>query len=122
MTDSTFQPSPADNAGPFPVTLTDAARERVAGVLAEEGAPLLRIYVQGGGCAGYSYGFALEQAAADDDLVLREQGLGVVVDAFSAPMLAGATLDWVEELLNRHFVIRNPNAVTTCGCGSSFAV
>jgi iron-sulfur cluster insertion protein len=109
-------------ASPFPVQLTDAARERLAGVVAEERVPHLRVFVQGGGCAGFSYGFMLEHEAQEDDLVLNEQGFNVFVDPFTAPLLQGATLDWEESIRGSQFVIRNPNAVTTCGCGSSFAL
>lgn len=106
----------------FPLQLTDSAKDRIADVCAHERMAALRVYVQGGGCAGFSYKFALEPSAAEDDLILEEDGFMVVVDPFSAPMLDGATVDWVEDLMNRHFEVRNPNATATCGCGSSFSI
>ncbi len=109
-------------SAPFPVKLTDTARERIVGIVQEERVPNLRVFVQGGGCSGFSYGFMLEERPADDDLVLHETGFDLFVDPFSAPYVEGATLDWEESLQGSQFVIRNPNAVSTCGCGSSFSV
>lgn len=106
----------------FPVQLTDNARERIAAIVREEGATHLRVFVQGGGCAGFSYGFMLEDAIQDDDLILSETNFNVLVDPFSAPLLDGATVDWEDDLAGSRFVIRNPKAVSTCGCGSSFSV
>lgn len=105
----------------FPVILTDAARERISDIVRQEGAPHLRVFVQGGGCAGFSYGFMLEDGIQDDDLIISEANFNVLVDPFSAPLLEGATVDWEDGLQGSRFVIRNPKAVSTCGCGSSFS-
>lgn len=106
----------------FPIQLTDAARERISTIVREEGATHLRVFVQGGGCAGFSYGFMLDEDIQADDLVLSETNFNVLVDPFSAPLLEGATVDWQDDLHGSSFVIRNPKASSTCGCGSSFSV
>lgn len=105
------------------IQLTTSARDKLQDLLLEENDPAkcLRIYVQGGGCAGFSYGFMLD-TAQEDDYRLQYQGVNVLVDSASGQYLAGSTVDYVEELFNNRFVIKNPNAVTSCGCGSSFAV
>lgn len=103
--------------------LTDAAAARLRALMREEGNPdlKLRVYVQGGGCSGFQYGFALETAAAADDTLIERDGAAILVDAVSAPYLAGAEVDFHEDLQGAQFVIRNPNANATCGCGTSFA-
>lgn len=103
--------------------LTAAAAARLRALMSEENNPdlKLRVYVQGGGCSGFQYGFALETAVAADDVLVEHEGAAVLVDAVSAPYLAGARVDFHEDLQGAQFVIRNPNAHMTCGCGSSFA-
>jgi iron-sulfur cluster insertion protein len=106
----------------FPFLLTDAARARIRDVVAEEdGHDILRVFVQGGGCAGFSYGFSLDEALQQDDLEMVAEGFRVVVDPFSAALIEGATVDWEESVTGSRFVIRNPNAKSTCGCGASFS-
>lgn len=115
---------------PFPLEITPEAVEQAWQVLCSEGsARVLRVYVQGGGCSGFSYGFAICDKAEEDDHVWTMEPMAggghtfqIAVDPMSAPMLAGAKLDWKDELFERTFVITNPNAVTTCGCGSSFSI
>jgi iron-sulfur cluster insertion protein len=106
------------------LTVTESAREKVLDILAEENNPdlKLRIFVQGGGCSGFSYGFTLDEVANEDDFSLEFGPLRILVDAMSRQYLEGAEVDYKEELMSSEFVIRNPNATTTCGCGSSFAV
>lgn len=104
--------------------VTDAAKEKIIDVLAEENKPntKLRVFVQGGGCAGFSYGFMLDDTLQDEDLEVNANGIQLLVDSMSAQYLEGATLDYKEELFGSTFTIRNPNASHTCGCGSSFGV
>jgi iron-sulfur cluster insertion protein len=105
------------------ITITSAAERRVTEILTEERAPALRIFVQGGGCSGFSYGFTLERdEATEDDTVIQVGSLKVLVDAMSLMYLDGANIDYKEELLGSRFVLDNPNVSATCGCGSSFAV
>ena len=105
------------------IQLTPQAGERIAALLAAEAQPdwLLRLYVQGGGCSGFTYQFAYEDAIAADDTVVECAGARLVVDAVSLPYLEGATLDYQQTLAGSNFVVRNPNARSTCGCGSSFS-
>lgn len=104
--------------------LTDSAVRKVQELIAEEGNPRLklRVYITGGGCSGFQYGFSFDDQAADDDLALTFDSVTVVVDPISAQYLIGAEVDYTENLSGAQFVIRNPNAKTTCGCGSSFSV
>ncbi|MBI5335392.1 MAG: iron-sulfur cluster insertion protein ErpA [Burkholderiales bacterium] len=113
----------ADPAPPL-LNVSDAAVGKVAEMLAEEGQPglRLRIYVTGGGCSGFQYGFAFDDAVAEDDTVVERGGIGIAVDAMSLQYLSGAEIDYEDDLQGARFVIRNPNATTTCGCGSSFSV
>lgn len=107
-----------------PVLVTPRAARRVAEVLAAEpvGARL-RVGVDGGGCSGFSYRFAVDRELAEDDiLLLRQEGAEVVVDAVSLPFLQGAVLDFVDDLMGRSFRVQNPNATASCGCGTSFSV
>ena len=105
------------------ITITANAINKVRDLLVEEKLPnaALRMFVQGGGCSGYQYGFTFEETIAEDDFVIDNGGVKVVVDMISSQYLQGATLDYKEEKFNSQFVISNPNAKTTCGCGSSFA-
>jgi iron-sulfur cluster insertion protein len=106
------------------ITVTENARVKVLDLLAEENNPdlKLRIFVQGGGCSGFSYGFTFDEIANEDDFDLEFGPLHILVDAMSRQYLEGAEVDYKEELMGSEFVIRNPNATTTCGCGSSFSV
>ncbi|HEU0221466.1 MAG TPA: iron-sulfur cluster assembly accessory protein [Paracoccaceae bacterium] len=102
----------------LPPKVTDRAFARVA----EIGAPVLRVAVEGGGCSGFQYRFAVEEAAESDDLVLERGTARVVIDPVSLPFLAGATIDFSEELIGARFTVENPNASASCGCGTSFAI
>lgn len=111
------------------ITVTPAALDRIKTLIEEEGnANLkLRVYITGGGCSGFQYGFAFDEKVRDDDNVIENQiqkdmKIGVLVDALSMMYLSGAEIDYVETLQGAHFTIRNPNAQTTCSCGSSFSV
>ncbi len=110
--------------GAQPFHITDAVVDKVAELLAEENDPALRlrIYVTGGGCSGFQYGFAFDDVAQEDDVCVARGPVTVVVDAMSLQYLAGAEIDYEDKLEGARFVIHNPNATTTCGCGSSFSV
>ena len=107
-----------------PLQFTDAAAAKVRELIDEEGNPnlALRVYIQGGGCSGFQYGFSFDESRAEDDLALEKGGVTLLVDPLSLQYLAGAEVDYSESLSGAQFVIRNPNARTTCGCGSSFTV
>lgn len=107
-----------------PIQLTDKAHARISALIAEEPDAGLkfRIFVTGGGCSGFQYGFSFDSEVAEDDFQANMQGVVVLVDALSYPYLEGSEVDFSEGLEGAKFVINNPNAVTTCGCGSSFAV
>lgn len=109
---------------PAPIVFTDAAAGKVAELVAEEGNPdlKLRVFVQGGGCSGFQYGFTFDEDVADDDTIVERDGVSLVVDPMSFQYLAGAEVDYQEGLEGSRFVINNPNATTTCGCGSSFSI
>ena len=104
------------------VTITDKAVEKAKAVLAERGVEngALRVFVVGGGCSGYQYGMAIARAREDDDIAIEVSGVTLLVDAESAPLLDGAEVDYVEDLMKSGFTIFNPNAVKSCACGSSF--
>jgi iron-sulfur cluster assembly protein len=104
------------------LTITDKAAEKVKNLLVEKGAEsgALRVFVAGGGCSGYQYGMALAHEAEEDDLVLEQGGVRLLVDPESAPLLSGAEIDYVEDIMKSGFTIFNPNAVKSCACGSSF--
>jgi iron-sulfur cluster insertion protein len=105
------------------ITITAPAVEKLKEILAEENNPSLklRVFVQGGGCSGMSYGFTLDDAQAEDDWDIEAGGVNVLVDSMSGGYLQGATIDYKEDQYGSSFAIQNPNAVTTCGCGSSFS-
>ena len=107
-----------------PLRVTDSAVGKVRQLIAEEGNPQLklRVYISGGGCSGFQYGFTFDEERAEDDLAIERDGVVLLVDPLSLQYLAGAEIDYSESLTGAQFVIRNPNAKTTCGCGSSFAV
>ncbi len=104
------------------LTLTDNAVVKIKDILAEESNPKinLRVFVQGGGCAGMQYGFTLDEDQNEDDFVIEENGVRLLVDSASSMYLQGAKIDYKEELMGASFSIDNPNAQTSCGCGSSF--
>lgn len=106
------------------ITISDSAKEKIIDILIEEKNPnvALRTFVQGGGCSGFSYGFTLDEEKNEDDFELLVGDFKVLVDAMSMQYMQGATIDYKDELMGSSFVINNPNAKTTCGCGSSFGV
>ena len=105
------------------ITVTDQAVAKIQDILLEENNPdlKLRVFVQGGGCSGMSYGFTLDDVQAEDDWELQVQDVQVLVDSMSGGYLQGAVIDYKEDQYGSSFAIQNPNAVTTCGCGSSFS-
>ena len=104
--------------------ISESAAGKVRELIEDEGNPelKLRVFVTGGGCSGFSYGFTFDEESADDDAVVERDGVTVLVDAMSYPYLAGAEIDYREDLAGAQFVIENPNASSTCGCGNSFAI
>ena len=105
------------------LTVTETAANRVAELMQEEAdVTALRIFVQGGGCSGFQYGFAWDADVNEDDFVVEQKSVRFLVDAMSMQYLQGATIDYKETFEGNNFVIVNPNAETTCGCGSSFSV
>lgn len=106
------------------ITITDSAKLKIKDILAEENNPALklRVFVQGGGCSGFSYGFTLDEEQNEDDFTFDIDDVKVLVDSMSGQYLTGATIDYKNELMGSSFVINNPQAVSTCGCGSSFSV
>jgi iron-sulfur cluster insertion protein len=105
------------------ILLTDSAVAKVAELIAEDGNPglKLRIFVSGGGCAGFMYNFAFDEKAEDDDHIVQKDAVTLLIDSVSFQYMAGAEVDYEEGLEGARFLIRNPNAASTCGCGSSFA-
>ncbi len=106
------------------IDFTDSAASKVSALIAEEGNPnlKLRIFVAGGGCSGFEYKFAFDEAVNEDDTVIEKNAVSLLIDAMSFQYLAGASIDYQEGLEGARFVINNPNATSTCGCGSSFSV
>lgn len=123
MNATTAVPTYQDAEQP-PLVFTGAAADKVRELIAEEGNPALklRVYISGGGCSGFQYGFSFDEERAEDDFALDRDGVTLLVDPLSLQYLAGAEVDYTESLSGAQFVIRNPNAKTTCGCGSSFTV
>jgi len=119
---ATITPSYLDT-GNAPLFFTEAAAGKVRELIAEEGNPelKLRVYISGGGCSGFQYGFTFDEDQAEDDLAVSREGVTLVVDPLSLQYLTGAEIDYAESFSGSQFVIRNPNAKTTCGCGSSFS-
>ncbi len=107
-----------------PLEFTTNAASKVLELIKEEDNQdlKLRVYVQGGGCSGFQYGFAFEEDIEDGDFVIDNEGVGMMIDPMSYPYLAGSVVDYKEDLQGSRFVIENPNAKTTCGCGSSFSI
>jgi iron-sulfur cluster insertion protein len=104
------------------VAVTDRAAHRIAEITAAEGRSALRVAVLAGGCNGFQYRFELDDATQDDDVVIERAGARVLIDPASLDLLAGAELDYAEELMGSYFAVRNPNAKSACGCGTSFSV
>lgn len=107
-----------------PIKFTDSAASKVGDLIADEGNDnlKLRVYISGGGCSGFQYGFTFDEEVNEDDTAIENAGVTVLIDSMSIQYLTGAEIDYSEELSGSQFVIRNPNAATTCGCGSSFSV
>lgn len=109
---------------PTPLQFTQGAASKVKSLVDEEGNPRLklRVFVTGGGCSGFQYGFTFDEDVAEDDTIVEREGVSLVVDPMSFQYLAGAEVDYQEGLEGSRFVISNPNASSTCGCGSSFSI
>ncbi|CAI4033240.1 MAG TPA: iron-sulfur cluster insertion protein ErpA [Nitrospiraceae bacterium] len=104
------------------ITVTDVAANKIKELMLEEKDVVgLRVYVRGGGCHGYQYGMAFENKIGEDDTVIEKNGIQVILDPQSAPLLSGAEVDYVDSLQGSGFAVKNPQAKTTCGCGSSFS-
>ena len=105
------------------VTLSARAAKRIATILSGESKPvMLRLAVTGGGCSGFQYNFALDETRMDDDLVIERDGASVLIDPVSLDFLAGAEIDFTDDLIGQAFKVNNPNATASCGCGTSFSV
>ncbi len=106
-----------------PFRLTERAATRIAEIArGQGGGPALRVAVLAGGCSGFQYSFALDQQAASDDTVIEQGEARVIIDPASLDLLAGSELDYTDALMGSHFAVRNPNASSSCGCGTSFSV
>jgi len=108
----------------FMLTITESAAQKIREVVDEEGNKdlKLRMFVQGGGCSGFTYGFTLDEIQNEDDFNVEAHGVNVVIDAMSFQYVQGSEVDFVEDITGSQFTIKNPNAQTTCGCGSSFSI
>lgn len=108
----------------LPLKFTDAAAAKVKSLIDEEVNPdlKLRVYITGGGCSGFQYGFTFDKKSNEEDLTIEKHGVKLVIDPMSLQYLIGGTVDYVEGLSGSRFVVINPNAKTTCGCGSSFSI
>ena len=106
------------------VEVTDSAVAKLVDLLSEENNPnlKLRTFIQGGGCSGFSYGFTFDEIINEDDFEIAKPGVSILVDSMSMQYLTGSTIDYKEDISGSQFIIQNPNAQTTCGCGSSFSV
>jgi iron-sulfur cluster insertion protein len=106
------------------IQLSARAAQKVRHLMEAEASPdlKLRVFITGGGCSGFSYGFTFDEEIADDDAIVEDHGVTLLVDSLSYPYLAGAEVDYKEDLQGAQFIVANPNASTTCGCGNSFAV
>lgn len=107
-----------------PMVFSDSAAAKVKDLIEEEKNPdlMLRVYVSGGGCSGFQYGFSFDEKVNEGDTTVEKDGVSLLVDPMSFQYLVGAEIDYVDDLQGARFIIRNPNASTTCGCGSSFSV
>lgn len=114
----------AENNIPEPLIFSTAAASKVKELIEEEGNEklMLRVFVSGGGCSGFQYGFTFDENTTEGDTVIEKEGVKLLIDPMSYQYLVGAEIDYTEGLEGAQFVIRNPNATTTCGCGSSFSV
>ena len=114
----------AEAFDPNAITLSERAANKVRELITEEEEPnlKLRVFITGGGCSGFQYGFSFDEEAAEDDAFIERDGVTVLVDPLSYPYLAGSEVDYSEGLEGSRFVVNNPNAVTTCGCGASFSI
>jgi len=123
QTNTAVEQSSALAEPPIPLIFTDSAAAKVADLIAEEGNTdlKLRVFVQGGGCSGFQYGFTFDEAVNEDDMTFEKNGVTLLVDSMSFQYLVGAEIDYKEDINGSQFVIKNPNASTTCGCGSSFS-
>jgi iron-sulfur cluster insertion protein len=112
------------NAGERRVGLSESAAKRIAWLITQEGDPalMLRLSVSGGGCSGFQYGFSFDNARQADDHIFERDGVKMLVDDTSLDLLAGAEVDYVEDMVGSSFQVKNPNAASSCGCGSSFSV
>lgn len=121
---NTQTPVIGTDAAPTPIVFTDAAATKVNELIQDEDNPdlMLRVFVSGGGCSGFQYGFTFDDSKEEGDSSVENQGVTLLVDPMSVQYLMGAEIDYKEDLQGAQFVIRNPNATTTCGCGSSFTV
>ena len=117
-------PEPTAPQPPSSVIFTDAAAHKVGELIAEEDNSnlKLRVFISGGGCSGFQYGFTFDEDIEDGDSQVENQGVTLLIDPMSVQYLMGAEIDYKEDLQGAQFIIRNPNAQTTCGCGSSFTV
>jgi len=108
---------------PDPLVFSDSAADKVRQLIEEEGNPelKLRVFVTGGGCSGFQYGFTFDEAVSEDDTTMQKGGVTLLIDPMSLQYLAGAEIDYQENIEGAQFVIKNPNARSTCGCGSSFS-
>lgn len=108
---------------PDPILFSDSAAAKVAQLIEEEGNPdlKLRVFVQGGGCSGFQYGFTFDEIVNEDDTAMTKNGVQLLIDSMSYQYLVGAEIDYKDDIEGAQFVIKNPNATTTCGCGSSFS-
>jgi iron-sulfur cluster insertion protein len=115
---SSFDSTPVE-----PLVFTDAAADKVKSLIEEEGNPdlKLRVFVSGGGCSGFQYGFTFDEVINEDDTAMEKNGVTLLIDPMSFQYLIGAEIDYKDDISGAQFVIKNPNAVTTCGCGSSFS-
>ena len=113
----------AMNEMPAPLIFTDSAVAKVKSLIEEEGNPdlKLRVFVSGGGCSGFQYGFTFDEVTNEDDTTMTKNGVSLLIDPMSYQYLVGAEIDYKEDLQGAQFVIKNPNATSTCGCGSSFS-
>lgn len=123
-TNSAITESISTDMATKPVNFTQAAAAKVKGLIEDEGNPnlKLRVYITGGGCSGFQYGFTFDEEMAEDDTIAETDGVKLLIDPMSFQYLVGAKIDYLEDLQGARFVIENPNATTTCGCGSSFSV
>jgi iron-sulfur cluster insertion protein len=121
---SSQTPVIGSTAPPPPIVFTDAAAHKVGELIEEEDNQdlKLRVFISGGGCSGFQYGFTFDEKIEDGDSQVENQGVTLVIDPMSVQYLMGAEIDYKEDLQGAQFIIRNPNAATTCGCGSSFTV